>query len=296
MDSNTEKKFDVWIRRQIYLESEEKGQVKHFLIKHIQNNKPGPEVATCKVRSNPSPDDISPMMMEIENCCISDAEGLGDLQKYQITPFFEKSGSGQTRFILTFQGTNPDNEMMLSESPDASGLAVQAMRHVEALMRINVNTPAMVIQQLQRLVSSQGAQIEKHDEHRLATYALIENLTQKKHERDMDLRHQEFKDRNMQEIVDKVILLLPAAVNKISGKNILPEKVTPEGMMVRELMKSFSPEQMESLQKVLKPEQQMLLFQFYQKMQDEEERSKKDAEDKKIVEAKKIKDIENGTS
>lgn len=277
MDIATRRKFIEWTRRMVFSDAEENGHVTRFAVRHMQaGNKVGGEVGSVKAKGDIESDDIEPLVSAIENICISDAEGLGGHQRYMVQPTFHKTGVGAARFIVAIHANDPtENEQLGSEPPTHEGIATQMMRHTEALMRIHVNAPGMIIQQLQRIIARQQDQLSDYEEQRLKQFALVEDLTNRKAERDMEMEKAAQRAKITGEFADKVMLLLPAAVNRITGKSILPETVTPESMFIKDFMKSISPEQMNALSTVFKPEQLIPLLQFYQKMQEEEQQKTK---------------------
>lgn len=281
IDIPTRRKFTEWTRRMVFADAEENGPVIRFAVRHMQaGNKVGGEVGALKVKSNIETDDIDHLVSAIENICIADAEGLGGMQRYMIQPTFKETGVGSARFIVPIHVSDPtDTEHLGSEPPTHEGIATQMMRHTEALMRIHVNAPGQVIQQLQRIIARQQDQLSDYEEQRLKQFSLIEDLTNRKAERDMDMEKAAQRAKITGEFADKVMLLLPAAVNRITGKSILPETVTPESMFIKDFMKSITPEQMNALGTVFRAEQLMPLLQFYQKMQEEEQQKEQKKQD-----------------
>jgi hypothetical protein len=108
---------------------------------------------------------------------------------------------------------------------------------------------------MQKMNSRLADQNEKLVDDRLNNLQLVENLISAKHERDLSVKKQEKQFEITGELLDKVKVFIPFMVNKMIGQNIMPVPTTPEALLIRSIVETLSPQQMEGLKMVLKPEQ-----------------------------------------
>jgi hypothetical protein len=93
--------------------------------------------------------------------------------------------------------------------------------------------------------------------------------------RELEEKKLDFEITNKQAIMDKVGILIPTVVNRIAGRNLLPEKSTPEKEILRSFMESLRPDQFAAMQTVLDGQQMMVILSMYEKFQAEQEAKNK---------------------
>lgn len=268
------KKLVQWIRMQ-QASAFDGATLYRLILRHAMGGNKASSVAEFDV-SNPenSPEDIASLITEAAN---DDAEGLGGLQKYTVSSYFSDDPDHvRARFSFRLLVDEHDTgEVHDSEPATSAGLLAQMMRHNEAMMRVTVMSMSEIARiqtrQIERLASQNEDLTTKH----LNMMEMMEEVMTAKDER--EVRRMEVKNKldNQAAIVDKIGLLLPAVVNRISGKNLLPSKTTPEQMMLDKFLESFSLEQMQGLGNVLKPEQMMIVMELYQAAMSRSEAAKK---------------------
>lgn len=283
------RKLGAWMKRSLF-NTRAGERCRKLQIRHITSaGKVGTEVATIEIEAGSLSQDsyIDTLTSEIEMACYDDAEGIGGVQKYVIIPHYGEKLEAAGRFILRVAAGDDteDGGEIDSEPATKNGLVSQLMRHNEALMRTAVASTGQIIQLQNRVIARQQEHIETMMGKHFDTTVELEGLVSQRHERDLATKRAAFKIEQTKEIVGKVTQLLPVVVNKIAGKKVMPEKVTPKDVMIRELMGSLTTEQMNTVASALKPEQMILLSEIYQGEasehgKEQEEKAKKEAEEK----------------
>ena len=120
---------------------------------------------------------------------------------------------------------------------------------------------------MQRTISRQNEHIEKLLADRRETFEITEDLKSQKHERELMSLETENREKRYADMFEKASLLLPAVVNRVSGKKLLPETVSPMQDMLKGLAESLTPEQLTKIMPTLKPEQQIALLEFIEASQ-----------------------------
>lgn len=138
----------------------------------------------------------------------------------------------------------------------------QLMRHNEAVMRTAMMSTSQNMTMMQRTIGRQNEHIEKLLEDRRENFEMVEGLKSEHHERELASIEHEGREKRYSEMFEKASLLLPAVVNRISGKKLLPEHVSPMQDMLKTFAESFTPEQLSDIVPRLKPEQQIAFLEF----------------------------------
>lgn len=276
--------FETWIRKQVMVQRGE-GRCTRLLLRHVvQGNKVGNEVASIIVPEEWSDEWIQDSVNEIETSAHTDAGGIGGPQKYMVFAFFERSEAKPlARFPFlehaSDEGSDEEGAELDTESPNARGLTAQLMRHNEALMRTSMMGITQIISTLQRQVSKQSDTIEKLVEEKFNNLEMMENVLSKKQERDIELREAENKQKLLTDAAEKAMGLMPIVVNKLMGKTVMPAPSINDELL-KSFLSSITPEQLDSLVSILKPEQSMVVMELYQKLLQSKESGDSESPDK----------------
>lgn len=260
------KKLNQWLRKTLF-NSRDGERTRKLVIRHITSaGKVGTEVASFDIETKSLTEDsyLETITLEIESACYDDAEGVGGVQKYTIVPLYGEKLEAAGRYVLRVSASGDDSEGEIDSEPATKqGLVTQLMRHNEALMRTSIMATGNIISQQNRVISRQADHIENMMAKHFDTTVELEGLMSQRHERDLEAKKAKFKMEQQKEIFDKVSLLLPTVVNKITGKKLLQEKVTPKDMQLRELLGSLTPAQQQAIGQILRPEQMIALGDLY---------------------------------
>lgn len=262
--------FISWVRRALITvphQDASPGRCTRLEIKHLSaGNRMGNLVANVECPATSDLDDVAidAIVNDVENLVHVDAGTLGGMQKYVVVPRY-KDGTSVGRFAIRVQMDDPDadEEGLDSEPPTKTGIVTQFMRHNEAMMRTTIMGVNQIIAMQQRTIARQAEQLEKHQDSQFQLVELIETLHSQKHERELATKQAEFKHDTIRDISEKVNILLPVVVNKMAGRKVLPEKVTPSEALLNSVLESLTPAQFAELQGILKPEQLIALADMF---------------------------------
>jgi len=270
-------KVKQWIERQLWDDRDE-GPATKFVLKHLDSNGRAGRIeiwskaiehnAKCVIMPE---DEIPDLINEIGSASFDDAEGMAaGLQRYQLLCFVKHKPHAHSRFTFsTSAGTDDVDDTGVSEPATHKGLLGQMMRHNEALMRTTVMSSNQTLGMLARTVANQGEHIEKLLKDRREGFETMEDLKSQRHDRELSTIEATNREERYQAMFEKAQLLLPALVNRVSGKKLLPESTTPMEEMLKTLAESFTEAQISAIMPTLKPEQQVVLVQFMEASQGE---------------------------
>lgn len=177
--------------------------------------------------------------------------------------------------------TENEDEEYEAEEFNEKGLLSQLMRHNEVMMRMTVQTSQKTIEQL----SQQNIALTKVSEdnliRRLELAEQQEELISQKESRHLEAVRQEKDDERKDQIMKKVIPLLPIVANKFLNSRKLPEPVNAKVEIMKNIANQIPPNKLMELQRILGPEISMQLFELFSSIADDSSDSDSDSEDGK---------------
>lgn len=251
-----------WIRTNAYVEREEGHFVKIIVRSVINKSKVGDELSRYPVPAQKERD--SEWETELAHNILSslelEATQLGGMQHFACYSVFSDHEGTVNRCLLSIQGSvedDNDDDGMLAEAPNKTGLTAQAMRHQETTMKIMATTIGTSLESLRRLNDRVMSLNEK----------LMAGMADLVKER-MDIAEQAVMSRaaeaQQQVKADAVKAgmqtlqrMAPHLINQLAGKELIPseEKSSEATQAAKALFPTLSEEQFEALHKILRPDQ-----------------------------------------
>lgn len=259
------KKMDDWFRRQLYYNGRH-GDPIQFVLKQIEpGNKTGPEILSIDIpekKEDRTPDWIEQTINDFINDAESDAMEHPNASSihYVVQSFFHKRPKTATsRCVFRVEGSSVDEEDEQGHAPTKQGLLGQLMRHTQELTKYNTQATGAMLTSMSRALESASQANEKLLNEKFGNLQVMEDMISQQHDRNLSTMKAEHHQTMMTDLYQKIALIAPHAINKMVGQKVLPEAASTESIMVRNLVESFSPDQLVQIQSVLKPEQ-MVVF------------------------------------
>jgi hypothetical protein len=164
------------------------------------------------------------------------------------------------RYFFAVEGIEAPNHGGLHDAT-LSGVTSQLMRHNEANARLAIGQTLDVIGHYKGLLAAREKRIEELEAKYWKVVELYERLTSLQHERELDVKRAEQADKRQDFLREKLDMLAPVIMAKLvpgaSKGGALGEE------LVRQFLKSLSPEQMHSIVGALSPEQAAVINEVY---------------------------------
>ncbi len=270
----------TWLRKYINQYQQHRGAVQRVYVRHLDSeNKITTDVCSEILPPYTSEKDV-PSAEDIERCAggllddtIADARNRGHMpQKYLFAIEFEREAERPSTRTWTFRGGSRAEgddfgHAEDSEPANAKGLVAQTMRHNEVLMKemsfqvVNVNR--ILSEQNEALARQNNELMRRH----VDVIGAYEKMMDGKKARELEEKRAEAWIKNVDSFADMLRILAPHAVNRISGKNIMPAQHTPEELELVALIGSLRPEQLDHLRKGLTPDQTLALLSVIERVQ-----------------------------
>lgn len=246
------------------------GKCTKFVLKHVNANAKQNEVGTFDCRQVHKQTNgekretfVEQIINAIEEAAHDDAESIGGHQRYLIFAFFQNETKPLARAGFRMDAGDDDegDEELESEPANAKGLVAQAMRHQEGNFRTSVMTTNHTISMLQRTIDSQMETINALMKGHLDNLKLVEDLVTQRHERELMSKREELNADIKNDFARKGMMLLPAVVNRLTGKNVIPGS-SPGEIMINDFLETLTEEQLMKIAPILSPEQQVIVFEM----------------------------------
>lgn len=239
-------------------------------------------VETVKIddpRDWSSEDRFDELVSNLASLAQADANGFGSPSKYYLRAKFEDASAGTPRSPVV--NVHPDDgdiegsDEYGGEPANAAGLVAQAHRHTEAFARQLVAQTQMFTQHATEMMARLSEVNQRFEADRIKSFELIEELHTRRHERDVELKKEERKDRAIEKLVSSLTPLAPIVGGKLllGAKAPVQVKNSPQMVSLRELAKSFTADDMAKLQGALGPERFASILEVLLSVSEEEEKS-----------------------
>ena len=244
-DSANYERIRVWLARTL-----EADPIDRLVIRHDT----GAEVATLREPFVSPGDGVDELGTSIADRIFEDALGLGGMQRYIVTAYV----ADRTIARLTVR-ENADSsgagrlpgDPVDSEPPTERGLLTQTMRHLEISERTHATVVANIFAMQAKMLREKDERISHLESRHWETVIAAEQLVSDHHRRELENKAADQKAEATREILGTVLQLMPTAINKLTGKAILPEKTSPALVGLRALVGTLKSEQLEALKFVL---------------------------------------------
>jgi len=250
-----EKSFETWLRRQIFLARV--NPLEKLVLRSATPGSAGQEIEEFIVpHEGWNSDNISALRDDILSRAQVDADGMGNKIQRYVVMALEQGETKGPRFPFRVRSENDDDG---EEAPNEKGIISQLMRHNEVMMRAMTIGNAAQMQHLTRQIEILSSQNASMMEKQINGFQALEEAKNEQHSREIEMMSvgaaEERKNAATDKVLQKVDLLLPAIIGKITNKPLLTE---PQNNSLQTLINTMTPAQLSQLQNTFTPEQLVL--------------------------------------
>jgi hypothetical protein len=204
---------------------------------------------------------------QIEACAHEDGRHFRGPTVYGVFAYREAGKPAVARTLLRIEGQGAAEAFMgETETADARGITSQLMRHNEVAARMALGTTADIIEYYRRALDARDRRIDELEARHFKTLELYEDLQSMRHEREIDVLREHRADQRTQFLKEKLDMLAPVLMNKLLGKGAGGGSGAPAlgEELMRQFLKSLTPQQIEALMGMLRPEQAAVIGEVYE--------------------------------
>lgn len=221
----------------------------------LRHTSSGGRVREWRVEST---SDASSLALEVQASVDSDGRFSARSRGIYVVLAYRATGGAyfERLYLVANEGLDDDEER---GTPEA--IIVQHMRHTEASARLALGHTNEVVRHYQRLLDAAHERIRELESRHNEVMQLYETLTLAQHERELATMKVKSEESRREYFKEKLDLLVPVAMNRLLGQGKGAPVLGDE--MIRQLLKSLRPEQMQHIASLLEPQQMTLLAELY---------------------------------
>lgn len=248
-----------WIRDQVLAK---KFACKELVLRHLtMDSRPQGDVDRydIPVGDLTPAHDVDVIVGQVVEAAQKDADTLGgSVQMYALYAYFANSDHTPRRVFRVSPQTDFDRDVSPSEPANEKGLAAQAMRHLEAVMRTSTASQGYLFSLLERQVQRLQDKDERAQQQQLDMMVLMQDVLDGAHSRRLEERKAETSQGMRENAMEYLKVAAPIILNRLAGRPVLPEK-NRAFMLLASLLENLSPEQQNFLRGSLDPAQLTVL-------------------------------------
>jgi len=226
--------------------------------------------------------DADALAEEVMNKVYEEARVLRGPTTYALFSYKAGALSHCDRKFLRVEGMSGSSDVLVgeTEAPDGKGLVSQMMRHTEASAKIGLGQTLAIVEHYKQILRERDARIATLEAMHNEVMAQREEVLSMQHERHLEMVREQRVERKEAFMRQKLDMLAPVIMSKLLGAGAPNGKGSMLGEeLLRQFLKSLSPEQIGSMTGALNPEQVVTLHEIFTRYSDrEEERAKAEGE------------------
>ena len=257
-----------WIRDQIFRDRAG-GRVVRFELRHLPvGGKLGQELLSVEVPEELSDNWCEDKSSEIYGEAGNDALGIEQGVQRYVLLVYRADEPDTLRGRLAFTIAGPDRvetDGFISETPDKQGLTTMLMRHLESTEKTYAGVTGTLMGIMQRMTVALAEENTSLRAKQLESIEATESMLSMQQERQLAVSKAESHTRMIEDMLKEVKLLAPAVVNRLTGRQMLPESQSPKEVMATKFAETLSDEQKLSIASQLTPTQQIALAELFRR-------------------------------
>lgn len=256
-----ENQIKGWVRQHTSAVDISNGRCKRLVVRHLNLDKrPVGDVHTINIAHDPSlhgAEMSDKYIMEIAEAAQSDANDLKQgVQTYAIYAFYDKNPDYQPRKVFRVAAEEEmERDAGPSEPPTEKGLTAQLMRHLEIVSKNSLVGMGYILQTFQKENSELRERERFHHQQQIDHVILVQDLLNDASKRRIEERQSEVLLSSMEGVFEHLKIVFPVIVNKLAGKQLMPQKMDRELYLFAALFENFTAEQQSYLMNSLSPQQ-----------------------------------------
>lgn len=155
--------------------------------------------------------------------CRNFCSELSGVQMFQLLAFFNNESEPGPRRYFRVQGEGDILGQSNTEGANATGLASQAMRHLEAMAAIHVRNTGLLFEAQNETIRTLSVQLNNSRNENIQVFDALKTMLIEQATNVHIHKMAEIEAQNSADTRKSVIKLLPALANRLTGKEIMPE-------------------------------------------------------------------------
>lgn len=163
--------------------------------------------------------------------CKNTVQDLTGVQYFALLPFYGHRSQPEGRKPFRLQGETELGGQMGTEGPTGTGLTQQAMRHMEAIMALTVRQSAILFEAQNTTIHALSTQLDKTRTENIQAFDAVKNLLMEKATNQHQNRMEALNYKRQTDERSALWKLAPAALNRLTGREIVPESMADTALI-----------------------------------------------------------------
>lgn len=234
----------------------------HLILRHTNlSQSPDGDVKQVRIPTDRGlVGEVELIVGQVAEAAQQDANSIGGtVQQYALYAYYKDDQNYvPRRYFRVAPDTSYSEGAGPTETPTEKGMAAQAMRHLEAMTRLNVGSQTSLFSMLNNTINKLQAQNDSYAKQQVDLFLLMQATLNESHGRRLAERKEEASLAMREDMLTYLKAAMPVLINRLAGNAVLPEDHR-SFMLMASLLESLTPEQQEFLKESLQPKQLTVL-------------------------------------
>jgi hypothetical protein len=140
-----------------------------------------------------------------------------------------------------------DSDSTSSEPPSQVGLLAQLMRHNQEMARQHSAAIGSLVHHMSKMIEKLSDQNEKYMSDRITMFTTMEDLTSRRHEREIETEKAHASIERNKEIFQKIAAFLPIIANKVVGQPLMHQKFSEFEATALQFIETLTPTKLDAI-------------------------------------------------
>lgn len=261
-----EQQIESWVRQNVaYPDQKLHGKCGKIVLRHLSiERKPQGDVAAFpnKLEEGAEDEGLDMFLHKVADAAQQDANDLNQgVQSYALYAYYPQDRDYVARKMFRVAPSTEaeiERDLSPSEPPTERGLVSQLMRHLEAIQRTTTVSTGHLFSTLQSEHRRMAETNEKFMQQQVDFMVVLQDLLDNAHGRRLKEREDEARLTMQDKAFEIVSTLAPVIINRLAGKQVLPEE-DRSLMLMSNFLERLTPEQQESFYGNLSDTQRLAL-------------------------------------
>ncbi len=218
--------------------------------------------------------DADELAQELWDVCEQDANTRqnGLPQRYLVASFFAEDTAPVAQFPFLVHSGMTALSVSSTEPPTEKGELGQRMRHEETMHRLLVETTTYQVAGMRAELKEERELRGRYEKGYMEMFQTMEALSDRKHERELELRREEAREKRHEELMGLLMTAAPLMLAQFMGGRGMPGVGIARDEGIRGLLKGLGEDEINGVIKALKPEHSMALIELYKAYAEEDKK------------------------
>lgn len=262
-------KLAPWLRKHLR-ELTEQGAVERVELYHASDGTPLERLLLANVSEGVDAEELAQELWDVAQQD-SSTRPADLVQRYVVATYQGEDRAPLAQFPFLTSGGTPGVLTPMDQATE-KGERGMLMRHTESLHRVVIEQSTYHTNTLRNELESERKLRLGYEEKMVGVFEALQQLMDRKHERDMDMKREEAKSRRHEEFMGLIMSAAPMLLAQFMGGKGMPGASVARDEGIRNFLKGLTEPEINGVINSLRPDHAMLLMELYKSYATEEKK------------------------